>query len=498
MNINVKVGDFRTEAVGAIVIEVFEGGEHTKSGIVQAADEAMAGEIRTLLNLGDFEGKHKQTSILYTKGAIIAPRLALVGMGKSDEVNAEKAREASGVIAQTLRDLGVTTFAIPTAPESPPEMIKAAIEGSLLALYQFNPHRTEGLDEIKELESITFLASDEANKSALEKTVILGETIAHGTMLARDLSNQPGNHLTPTLFAEKAQSVAALTGLSCEVFNLEQLKEKGFGTLVAVAQGSQEEPRFIVLEHAPKGENRETLVFVGKGITFDSGGISLKPGKGMEEMKHDMSGAAAVLGAMQVIGNLKPDLHVVGLIAASENMPSATAVKPGDVVTSYGGKTIEIINTDAEGRLILADALGYAAQYEPKAVIDLATLTGAVIMALGHFAAGMMGTDDELMNRLTIAGEKTHERVWKLPLWDEYDEQIKSDTADAKNIGDGTAGTIIGAAFLKKFAQGYPWVHLDIAGTAWGMKGSSYVPNTASGFGVRLLAQLVKDWQGIS
>ncbi len=494
MNVNISVGDFRSAEVDALVVGVFEGEASTRSGIVNAVDEALDGSIRRLLDLGDFEGKHKQTAVLYTQGAVTAPRLALVGMGKSDEFDAEKAREAAGEVACQLRDLGVKTIAIPTPSDAPPEMIQAATEGSLLALYQFNQHKTEGLDDVKELDAITFLISDASGKSALDEAVALGSAIAGGTILARDLSNQPGNKLTPTALAEKAREVADTTGLSCEIFDLAELKKKGFGTLLAVAQGSQEEPRFITLEYVPEGEKRDTVVFVGKGITFDTGGISLKPGKGMEEMKHDMSGAAAVLGAMQVVGKIKPDLHVVGLIAATENMPSGTAIKPGDVVTSYSGKTVEIINTDAEGRLVLADALGYAKRYEPQAVIDLATLTGAVIVALGNLTAGMMGTDQALMNRLQAAGEKTHERVWQLPLWDDYDEQIKSNTADAKNIGDGTAGTIAGAVFLKKFADGYPWVHLDIAGTAWDMKGSSYVPKTASGYGVRLLVQLAQDW----
>ena len=494
MNVNITVGDFKSAAVDALVVGIFEGEESTTSGIANMVDEVLDGAIRRLVDLGDFEGKHKQTAVLYTQGGVAAPRLAVVGMGKSDEFDAEKAREAAGEIACKLRDLGVKTIAIPTPSDAPSEMIQAATEGSLLALYQFNQHKTEGLDDVKELDAVTFLISDADGKSVLDEAVALGSAIAHGTNLARDLSNQPGNKLTPTMLAEKAREVADSTGLSCEIFDLAALKEKGFGTLLAVAQGSEEEPRFIALEYTPEGEKRETVVFVGKGITFDTGGISLKPGKGMEEMKHDMSGAAAVLGAMQVIGNIKPDLHVVGLIAATENMPSGTAIKPGDVVTSYSGKTVEIINTDAEGRLVLADALGYAKRYEPQAVIDLATLTGAVIVALGNLTAGMMGTDQALMDRLQAAGEKTHERVWQLPLWDDYDEQIKSNTADARNIGDGTAGTIAGAVFLKKFADGYPWVHLDIAGTAWDMKGSSYVPKTASGYGVRLLVQLAQDW----
>ena len=341
---------------------------------------------------------------------------------------------------------------------------------------------------------MTFLVGSEAEKSLIEGIIERGQTIANGTILARDLSNQPGNHLTPVQLAEKAQEAAETAGLSCTVFDKQTLEEKGFRTLLAVAQGSVEEPRFIIMEYTPEGEGQDTVVLVGKGITFDTGGISLKSGGGMHEMKHDMSGAAAVIGAMQVIGHLKPNVRVIGVIATTENMPGSTAIKPGDVVTSYGGKTIEILNTDAEGRLILADALGWTAQYEPKGVIDLATLTGAVITCLGHIAAGALGTDAVLMEKVKKAADKTHERVWELPLWDDYDEGVKSKIADVQNIGDGTAGTIAGAAFLKKFAEGYPWVHLDIAGTAWGMKGSTYIPEGASGYGVRLLVQLVEDW----
>ena len=493
MNINVKVGDFRTEKVDAIAFGVFEESE-SPSGMLGAIDDAMGGEIRDLLDLGDFKGEAKQTTVLYTKGAIAAPRLALVGLGKAEDFNLEVARQAAGIIAQKLRDLGVKTFAIPLHSDPPQEMIQAAVEGSTLALYQFNQHKTQDLDKVKELEEITFLAEDEASKAVVEQGVERGEIIANGTLLARDLSNQPPNHLTPTILADKAQEIADTTGLKCEIFEPTQLKEQGFGALIGVAQGSVEEPRFIVLEHRPAGDGEETVVFVGKGITFDSGGLSLKSGSGMMEMKHDMSGAAAVLGAMQAVGHLKPNLHVVGLIAATENMPSGTAQRPGDVVTAYGGKTIEILNTDAEGRLVLADALGYAKKYDPKAVIDLATLTGAVITALGHVACGMLGTDDDLMGKIRDAAETTHERVWQLPLWDDYDEGLKSEVADVKNIGDGTAGTIAGAAFLKKFVEDYPWAHLDIAGTAWGMKGSSYIPKGASGYGVRLLVQLAQGW----
>ncbi len=496
MNITVKTGDFRQEETDVVVIGMLENPDFY-SGHLHLADEALGGRIRELIELGDFKGKMKDTSLLYTRGAMKTARVLLVGLGAYHELTVEKVRQGAGHAAKHVRDIGLktATFLIPDEVPDAGNMVQAAAEAILLSLYQFNQHKTvQEDDDEKALESITFLAESEPSQPTVERAVHRGQTIAEGTILARDLSNQPANHLTPTQLAEKAEAVAADSGLRCEVFDKATLEEKGFRTLLAVAQGSVEEPRFIILEYTPEGEGRDTVVLVGKGITFDTGGISLKPGKGMHEMKHDMSGAAAVLGAMKAVGQLKPDLHVIGVIAATENMPSGTAIKPGDVVTSYGGKTIEILNTDAEGRLVLADALGWTAQYNPQGVVDLATLTGAVITCLGHIAAGAMGTDSALMDKVKSAAEKTHERVWELPLWDDYDEGIKSKVADVQNIGDGTAGTIAGGAFLKKFVEDYPWVHLDIAGTAWGMKGSTYIPEGASGYGVRLLVQLVEDW----
>lgn len=495
MNITVEIGDFRQVETDAVLIPVLEDDMH--NDLLLASDAALDGRIQAFLNLGDFKGKPKTTSVLYTNGGIAAPRIILVGLGLFEKLDAEQVRQAAGHTARQARDLGLNSITVPIPPETQDDWAQAAVEASLLSLYEFKQHKTQkndSEDEDKSLETMTFLVASESEKSLLERIVQRGQTIANGTILARDLSNQPGNHLTPTQLADKAEEVAETVGLNCTVFDKPTLQEKGFRTLLAVAQGSIEEPRFIILEYTPEGEGHDTVALVGKGITFDSGGISLKPGKGMDEMKHDMSGAAAVLGAMQAIGHLKPNVRVIGIIATTENMPGSTAIKPGDVVTSYGGKTIEIMNTDAEGRLILADALGWTAQYEPNGVVDLATLTGAVISSLGHIAAGALGTDDALMEKVKKAAEKTHERVWELPLWDDYDEGVKSKVADVQNIGDGTAGTIAGAAFLKKFAEGYPWVHLDIAGTAWGMKGSTYIPEGATGYGVRLLVQLIEDW----
>jgi leucyl aminopeptidase len=303
--------------------------------------------------------------------------------------------------------------------------------------------------------------------------------------------------MTPSILAEQARQMAKDCHLKCEVLDRKDIEKLGMGLLLGVAQGSEEPPKFIILEHRGGKRGQGNLVLVGKGITFDSGGISIKPADGMERMKYDMSGGAAVLGALRATALLNVPQNVIGLIPATENLPSGKATKPGDVHRAMNGKTVEIINTDAEGRLILGDALAYAARYQPIACVDLATLTGACVVALGHEAIGMMGNAqcEALMDRLRQAGTRTGERVWQLPLWDEYLEHVKSDVADVKNVGMGrAAGSIAGAAFLAKFVDGYPWVHLDIAGTAWADREQPYKPKGGTGVGVRLLTQMVLDW----
>lgn len=495
MKIMVKVGDFRTENVDAIGIGIFEGDESFIDDRPIELDTALDGAIKNTIELGDFKGELKQTAILYTHGKIQSPRVALVGLGKLDKLDIESVRQISAKSLTFQRDLGVKRSAAPIPLDTPSEMIQAAVVATKLGLYRFDPHKTVDLDKIKNLDELTFLVDNESEIPRIEKAIEIGEIIADGTILARDLTNQPANYLTPTILAQKAEEIAEKNGLKCEIFDRAKLEAENFGAMIGVAQGSHEEPQFIILEHDPDRDDADTIVLVGKGITFDSGGLSIKSGKGMMTMKRDMAGAAAVLGAMQVIGQLKPDLRVIALIAATENMPSGTAQRPGDVARSYGGKTIEVLNTDAEGRLVLADALGYAKNYQPKAVIDLATLTGAVVTALGRFTAGVMGTDQSLIDKLRSAGEKTHERVWQLPLWNDYDKALKSDIADVKNIGDGTAGSIAGGAFLKTFTDGYSsWAHIDISGTADYVEGSEYLPKSSSGYGVRLLVQLIRDW----
>ena len=310
-------------------------------------------------------------------------------------------------------------------------------------------------------------------------------------MYTRTLQMQPGNVATPSYLGDLAKKLGTAYGFTVTVLDKAQIKKEGMGALLAVAQGSVEEPRFIVLEYRGGGGHGAPVVLVGKGVTFDSGGISIKPAANMEDMKFDKSGATAVLGTFEVIGRLKPKINVVGLIPATENLPSGTAVKPGDVVKSHYGKTIEIINTDAEGRLILCDALSYARRFKPAAVIDAATLTGAVVIALGHHAIGMLGNDEALLAEVRDAGERAGERCWPLPMWDEYRDLLKSDVADVKNSGGRAAGTIAGAWFLREFVDGFPWVHLDIAGTAYlESEGASHAKGPTA-IGVRLFTEFL-------
>jgi leucyl aminopeptidase len=331
---------------------------------------------------------------------------------------------------------------------------------------------------------------DAAEAKVAETGRVRGEAIASGHLLARGLQMQPGNVCTPTYLAEQAQTIARTHGFAITVLGPAELRTEGMGALLAVAQGSVQEPRFIVLDYRGGGD-AAPVVLVGKGITFDSGGISIKPAASMEEMKYDMSGAAAVLGTFDVLGRLRPKLNVVGLIPTTENLPSGTAVKPGDVIKSHFGKSIEIINTDAEGRLILCDALSYARRYKPAAVIDAATLTGAVVIALGNQASAVMGNDDPLAAEVREAGERAGERCWPLPLWDEYRDLVKSDIADVKNSGGRGAGSIAGGWFLREFVEGFPWVHLDIAGTAYVDSESAHQAKGPTAFGVRLFSEFL-------
>jgi leucyl aminopeptidase len=461
-------------------------------------DEALPASLGVLLEEGDWKGAFKRLQLLYPRGGLPARRVLLLGLGKRAQITSDRLRELAAIAAQQARELKVArmALALPVADGvSVAEAAYALAEGATLGLYRFGEYKSEqppaGEAELGLIEIISSVAGGDAERGAAA-----GAVVARGVLLARDLANQPGNALTPALLAERAEQVAHQFDMPVTVLGPEQLAEQGFGGILGVGQGSANPPRFVVIEHGAQHRgSAPTICLVGKGITFDTGGISIKPADSMELMKMDMGGAAAVIGAMQVAGELDLPLHVVGLIASAENMPGPQAYKPGDVLRTLSGKTIEVINTDAEGRIVLADALFYAQRYEPAAIIDLATLTGAITVALGSHAIGLMSNDDDLARRVLAAGEASGERAWQLPLWDPYKELVKSDVADVKNSAGRPGGSITAAAFLSNFVGDWPWVHLDIAGTAWtDARPRAHTPKGATGVGVRLLSQLLRSW----
>jgi leucyl aminopeptidase len=442
---------------------------------------------------GDYKGKKDETLLVYGAGKGGPERILLVSAGKPGEITRSSIRRAAAIAAKRARALGTTSFALTATPEArgglgAAELAQVAIEGAAQGGWQFLELKKQPEDPKPELEAIEIVV-DAADKNEAEAGRRLGDAIAAGYLFTRNLQMQPGNVCTPTYLAEQARKLAATHGFDITVLDKAQIKKEGMGALLAVAQGSAEEPRFIALEYS--GGTGAPVVLIGKGVTFDSGGISIKPAQNMEDMKFDKSGATAVLGTFEVLGRLKPKINVVGLIPATENLPSGTAVKPGDVVRSHLGKTIEIINTDAEGRLILCDALSYARRYKPVAAVDAATLTGAVVIALGHHAIGMLGNDEALLAEVRDAGERAGERCWPLPLWDEYRDLLKSDVADVKNSGGRAAGTIAGAWFLREFVDGFPWVHLDIAGTAYLEGEAAGHAKGPTAIGVRLFTEFL-------
>jgi leucyl aminopeptidase len=459
--------------------------------VAQGSAAAIDPGVERAVATGDFKGKKDETLLVYGSGK--AQRILLVGVGKPADITRSSVRRAAAVAAKRARSLGTKAFALAIAKEArgglgAAELAQVAIEGAAQGGWQFTELKKQPEDPKPEIESLE-LVIDASDKDEAEAGRRIGDAIAAGYLYTRNLQMQPGNVCTPTYLAEQARKLAEAHGFGVTILDRAQIKKEGMGALLAVAQGSAEEPRFIVLEYG--GGSGAPVVLVGKGVTFDSGGISIKPALNMEDMKFDKSGATAVLGTFEALGRLKPKINVVGLIPATENLPSGTAIKPGDVVKSHLGKTIEIINTDAEGRLILCDALSYARRFKPAAAIDAATLTGAVVIALGHHAIGMLGNDEALLAEVRDAGERAGERCWPLPLWDDYRELLKSDVADVKNSGGRAAGTIAGAWFLREFVDSFPWVHLDIAGTAYlEGEGASHAKGPTA-IGVRLFTEFL-------
>ena len=505
MEIRVVAGGIQSIEDELIVINLFEGVEKPE-GATGAVDQALSGAIRELVADGDFQGKREQVAVLYPRGAIPASRVVVVGLGPRDDFTLDTVRHAAAVAAKKARELGVESFSsivhgAGSGGFDLAEAAQAVVEGSVLGLYRYQELKNKPPDR-PDPEQFTLVQFEESKVPVVERGAELGRIAAEATCLARDLINRPANYATPSDLAELALDIAGeFDTMRCQVLSEEDADELGMGSFLGVAQGSEEPAAFIVMEHNPGRDDLDTVVLVGKGITFDSGGISLKPSQKMDRMRGDMGGAAAVMGAMLAVGQLQIPLHVVGLMPATENLPSGHAYKPGDVIRAMNGKTIEVINTDAEGRLILADPLAYASRFEPKAVIDLATLTGACVVALGQgMAAGAFSTDDGLLARLLAASQATGERIWHMPLYDEYLASLRSMTADLANTGgDRFGGVGVSAMFLKQFAEDYPWTHLDIAGMTFEERPPSpqlpaYLQRGGTGFGVRLLVRFLRDW----
>lgn len=465
-----------------------------------ALDRGLGGALELAVRSGDFRGRRGDTQLVYGRGKGGPRRVLLLGIGEEAKLDAEALRQAAGRALGAAASRGARSVAIALAtsrrvPAGP--AARALAEGAVLASYRSDAWRTRRDDDKPPVARTTLVVERAADLSGAREAAEVGVVLAESQNVARRLSNEPPNHLTPEALAREARKVAREVGLACRVLDVAEMRRRKMGALLGVGQGSQHPPRLVVLEHKPKrGRTRPTVCLVGKGITFDSGGISIKPASGMHEMKHDMSGAATVVGVLRAAALLDLPIHLVGVLAAAENLPGGEAYRPGDVLTSMSGLTIEIQNTDAEGRLVLCDALHYArTTFEPAAMIDLATLTGACVVALGSCSAGLFGSHEGLVDALRRAGDATDERAWPMPLFDEHREQMKSQVADLKNVsGSRDAGASTAAAFLSRFVGDTPWAHLDIAGTAYTSKPGPFQPYGATGFGVRLLVQLLQEW----
>jgi leucyl aminopeptidase len=498
MNIEVESGNIIDYPADTLIVNLFEG-VAIPGGATGAVDQALSEAIRDLIAGGDFNGKAGETAVLYPRGVIKARRVIVAGLGKADEFDLEGVRRAAAAAIKRARDLKSQKVATilhgaGIGGLDPEAAAQAVVEGSLLGLYGYEAPRRKP-EKGHEIGSLTIVELDAGKIAAIQAGARAGEKIAAGVILARELVNLPPNVATPSRLAEAAEAIAQTYGLGLTIGDREWAASHHMGAFLAVAKGAGEPPKFIILEYNAGRNDLDTIVLVGKGITFDTGGISLKPSEKMDEMKSDMGGAAAVLGAMQVVASLELPLRVIGITPCTENMPDGLAYRPADVITASNGTTIEILSTDAEGRLILADGLVYASRYQPKAVIDLATLTGACVIALGDgVAAGLFCPDDWLRDRLTTSGARTFERVWPMPLYPEYRKTIQSKVADIKNTGGRAGGVGTSAMFLKEFTD-YPWAHLDIAPTAFGDKDTSYTQAGGTGFGVRLLVDVLRNWK---
>jgi leucyl aminopeptidase len=488
--------EVETEALVAVVLDQSQSGNSDKNKKpelkIASGENALQSVAADLLGSGEVSGKPFETNLLHKPSGLKAKRLLLISGGSAKSFSAYDLRRLAGAAARTLKSRGIRSFAF-LAPSGLPaeDAVRAIVEGSHVGNFDPDYYRTDRKDQ--KIDALAVVAS--GDKDTLERAAREAQVIGESQNFTRDLVNEPSNRMTPTILAERAKKMCGEVGLKCEVYGADKIKEMKMGAFWSVAQGSDEPPALIVMTYEPAGApSKPVLGLVGKGITFDTGGISIKPADGMEKMKYDMAGGATMIGAMRAIALLKPKVKVVGIVCATENMPSGKAQKPGDVQIAMSGKSIEIINTDAEGRLVLADGLYYARQLGCTHLVDAATLTGAVVVALGYANAGIFANDDEMYKRFHSANEKAGEKMWRMPLDDEYKEQIRSSIADIMNTGGRWGGAITAAMFLKEFAEDTPWIHLDIAGTAWTEEQKPWIAKGPSGIALRSLVEFVKGF----
>jgi len=482
-----------------LVVVVLDKGEKDKpSPSVECADVAVREAAKDLIASGEVTGKMFETTLLHRPAGLKAKRLLLIGGGTAKTFSAAELRKLAGTAVRTLKGKNILSFAfvLPVGGVSAPESVRALVEGAFVGNFDPGYYKSDRKEKDKDkdqIDDVTIVLPSDTKP--LEAALQSGRIVAESQNFTRDLVNEPSNRMTPTILAERAKKMAAEVGLKCEVLGADKIRQLKMGAFWGVAQGSDEPPALIVLRYEPEGAAKDVhLGLVGKGVTFDTGGISIKPADGMEKMKYDMAGAATMIGSMRAIALLKPKVKVTAIICATENMPSGKAQKPGDVQIAMSGKSIEIINTDAEGRLILADGLSYARQLGCTHLVDAATLTGAVVVALGYVNAGIFASTDDMYDRFENATKQAGEKMWRLPLDEEYKENLKSNIADMVNAGSRYGGAIFAAMFLKEFAEDTPWIHLDIAGTAWMEENKPWIAKGPSGIALRSLVEFVKGW----
>jgi leucyl aminopeptidase len=491
MDVRVRTEPLQEIDADALIVVSWEKAPAGQLGA--AADDL----VKELYDSGEFSGKALDSVLLHRPQGLAAKRLLVIGGGKADQFTAAEMRKMAAAAVRALKSKKLQRLAMLLAQEQrSAEFAEAAVEGAILGTFEPDQHKTGDKDGDKQVEA--FAVAAPGGGDGLDAAVQRAKTIAESQNLARELANEPGNLLTPLRLAERARQMCAEAGLECEVLEQDKMRELGMGALLGVAQGSDAPPVLIIMRYRPEhaADGAPNLALVGKGVTFDTGGISIKPSDGMEKMKYDMSGAAAVVGAMRAIAQLKPPIPVTGVIPSVENMPGSRAQRPGDIVTSLSGKTVEVLNTDAEGRLILIDAIAYAERLGCTHFIDAATLTGAIVVALGHVRVGAFSNDEQFLQRVLASAERQGEKMWPMPLDEEYREQLKSAFADIQNIGTRYGGAITAARFIKEFVgEGKPWVHLDIAGTAWMDDAKPWAPKGPTGVGVRTFIDVAMNWR---